>query len=241
MADQIAAINQQIMGSFSGVSGMNIMNVVGWIFFVIILIGLGFWGFLWYKDKRMFNKKATVLEIVGINYVPTAKDVMKVVKLGTGGFEILFFKKLKIYRIGYGGRVGKSDYYFFIGKDGYWYNGMLSADIHAIDKNKGLIPIVTTNPAMRSQYTSLEKQIDILHSEKKGFMDKYGMWVLGAGFILVIGVFFWLIAKELAPALNSVASISDKQGILIDHLDTLLNNMKLVQINNTGSGLIPIH
>jgi len=236
MADAITAVNQKIMGVFTGAGSINWMSILGWIFFVIILVAAGFAGYMWYKNKRIFNKKCTILEIVGVNYVPVMTDMAKVVKIGTGGFEILFFKKLKIYRIGYGGRVGKSDYYFFIGKDGYWYNGMLSADIHAIDKNKGLIPIVTTNPAMRSQYTSLEKQIDVLHSEKKGFMEKYGM---GAGFVIVIGVFFLLIAKELSPVMGQMASISEKQGYLVQHLDTIISNLN-IGAQNISTGLVPV-
>jgi len=236
MADEITNINNQIVSS---ITNQNWGNIIGWIVFVLVLAGAGILGYLWWNNKRIFNKKATVLEVVGINYVPTFTDMMKIVKIGTGGFEILYFKKLKCYRIGYGGRVGKRDYYFFIGKDGYWYNGMLSADINSIDKNGGLIPIVTTNPNMRGQYTSLEKQIDTLHSEKKTFMEKYGMWVLASGFILIIGVFAWLIFREMSPLMNSVAGVTDKQLLITDKLDMLISRLAPA-INSTSNGLIPV-
>ena len=74
-------------------------------------------------------------------------------------------------------RVGKSDYYFFIMPDGYWYNAMLGSNMYTIDKQNGLIPIVTTNPTMRTQYTALEKQMDSLHQSKGKFWEKYGGWV----------------------------------------------------------------
>lgn len=236
-ASQVTQINNQIMSS---VTSVNVLNIIGWIAFAIILIGLSFWGYLVWRDKRLFSKKITVLEIVGINYVPTYADLAKVVKIGTGGFEILYLKKLGCYRIGYGGRVGKDSYYFFVGKDGYWYNGMLSADIYSINEHKGMVPIVTTNPAMRSQYTSLEKQIDTLHSEKKGFMEKYGMWVMGAGFILVIGVFFWLIAKEISPLVGQIGGISDKQVELMEQINILLNNANHLNQTVGNSGLISV-
>lgn len=235
MADEITAINNKII---STVTSVDFMNIIGWLFFFLILIGGGIYGYIIWNNKRLFNKKATILEIVGTNYVPSMTDMMKVVKIGTGGFEILYFKKLKCYRIGYGGRVGKRDYYFFINKDGYWYNGMLSCDINTIDKNGGLIPVVTTNPNMRGQYTSLEKQIDTLHSEKKGFMEKYGMWVLGAGFIMIIGVFAWLIFREMSPIMSSASMVTDKQVQLLDRIDLLISHLGVVN-SSAGSGLVP--
>lgn len=235
-ADVVTNVNSQIMGA---VTSVNVMNTIGWIVFAVVIIGAAFFGIMAYNNNRQYKKKITVLEVVGINYVPTFADKAKVVKIGTGGFEILFLKKLKCYRIGYGGRVGKDTYYFFVGKDGYWYNGMLSADIYQIDKHKGFIPIVTTNPAMRAQYTSLEKQIDSLHAEKKSFMDKYGGWMMGIGFVLVIGVFFWLIAKEASPMFGSISSISDKQAIMLDKINILLQNVNYVN-QSASSGLIHV-
>lgn len=233
MADTITQVNNQIVAA---ISGIQFRNAIGWIIFAIILIGCGVFAWFWYTNKKTFSKKITILEIVGINYVPTMTDKAKVVKIGSGGFEILYLQKLKIYRIAYGGRVGKDTYYFFVGKDGYWYNGMLSADMYAIDQHKGLIPIVTTNPSMRSQYTSLEKQIDTLHADKKGFMDKYGAWVFSIGFVIIVGVFAWLIFREMSPIMSSIAEIAKRQADLTTRIDVILSHLNL---NSTSSGLVP--
>ena len=229
--------NQQIM---SGIANIPWMSVLGWIVFFAILIGGGFFAYIAWNNKKIFNKKVTAFEIVGINYVPSIRDAAKVVKLGSGGFEILYLQKQKIFRISYGGRVGKSDYYFFINHDGYWYNGMLSANIYAIDKLGGLIPIVTTNPNMRAQYTSLEKQIDSMHAEKKTFMDKYGMWVVGGGFFLGLGIVAWLIFQQVAPILSQIGVIQDKLATVVDKIAQLLTRAGEATVAPAASsGLVP--
>jgi len=229
--DVITSTNDKLLGALKS---PNMFNTIGWILAILLLIGGLVWLYFYYMNKKQYNKKITAFEIVGNNFVPAFSDQAKVVKIGTGGFEILYLKKLKTWKIAYGGRVGKDTYYFFIWKDGYWYNSMLSADMNAIDKNGGLIPIVTTNPSMRAQYTSLEKQIDALHSEKKSFMDKYGSWVWSLGFIIVIGVLAWLIYKEIGPVTGNLATAADKLGMAIDKLNVCSQPV------STNTGLIPV-
>ena len=219
--DVIGNVNSKIMGAFTNI---NILNAIGWLVFGIIIIGACFWGYIVYANKRKFNKVVTAFEIVNGFWQPTIRDKAKVVKLGSGGFEILYLQKQKTWKIAYGGRVGKDSYYFFIMPAGYWYNGMLYAGVHSIDKNGGLVSITTTNPLMRGQYTALEKQIDSLVGDKKSFMDKYGAWVMGIGFVLVAGVMLWLNYKEYASAMTSLNGIVDKIGSLIDKLNVLTTN-----------------
>lgn len=229
MADTVGTINAKIAGYFTGAG---ILKFIGWIFFIIILVAGCWFAYIVWRNRRIFNKKITVFDIVGINFVPALRDVAKVVKIGSGGFEILYLKKLKIYRIAYGGRVGKDTYYFFILPDGYWYNGMLSADMMAIDKRGGLVPVVTTNPAMRSQYTSLEKQIDSLHKAKTSFMEKYGAWVMGISFVLIAGVMLWMNYREFSNAMNGFTG-------LVDRIVTASQNLNNC-VTPAPSGLVPI-
>lgn len=227
----VAATNQKLI---SGITNLNLMNILGWGLFLVIIIGGSVYGYIIWRNRRIFNKKITVFDIVGINFVPSLRDVAKTVKIGTGGFEILFLKKLKIFRIAYGGKVGKDTYYFFILPDGYWFNGMLSADMMMINKNGGLIPVVTTNPTMRSQYTSLEKQIDSLQQSKATFMEKYGAWVMGIAFVMIAGVFLWLNYREFSQVSGSMSGLVDKIANLVDKVAALQGG----SANNNG--LIPL-
>jgi hypothetical protein len=226
----VSDTNAKIIGS---VSSVNLMKVLGWIFFIIIVIAICTYAYIIWNNKRIYKRKITAFDIVGINFVPAIRDVAKPVKIGSGGFEILYLKKLKIYKIAYGGKVGKDTYYFFIMPDGYWYNGMLSANIMAIDKNGGLIQVVTTNPTMRSQYTSLEKQIDILHEHKQSVWDKYGSWILSIGFVVISGVMLWLSYKEFRGTMDSLAGVVASVGDLVDKIATL-------QGGATPTGLVKV-
>lgn len=227
----VTSVNQNIVNS---ITSINYMQVIGWIIFIILVIAGGFYAYIIWKNKKIFKKKITAFDIVGVNFVPAARDLAKAVKIGSGGFEILYLKKLKVYKIAYGGRVGTDTYYFFILSDGYWYNGMLSANIMAIDKNGGLVQVMTTNPTMRSQYTSLEKQIDILHSNKISVWEKYGSWILAIGFVLVAGIMLFLNYREYVNAMNSLGGLVSNIGELIDRVAAMQGG------TGTPTGLIPI-
>lgn len=233
-SDPVSGLNQKLVSSITGVK---FMNIIGWIVFAVIIIVLVWFGALWWKNKKLFRKKITAFEIIGINFEPSIRDIAKTVKLGSGGFEILYLRKMKTWKLGYGGRVGRDTYYFFIMPDGYWYNGMLSANMHLIDKYGGLVPIVTTNPSMRSQYTSLEKQIEQLHQNKEKFWDKYGHIIIYAGLIMLSGFFLWLNYREYATAMSNQGAMVDGFSKLVDKLNTLTTN---IQGGGTAnSGLVP--
>jgi len=235
-ADAVQDTNQKIAGLVKGISGRTILNVLGWIAFILVT-GAGMWWVSgYYKNKKIFNKRITAFEDIGGFYEPTIRDTAKVVKLGKGGFEILYLKKLKTWKIGYGGRVGRNDYYFYIMPDGYWYNGRQKAGVNILDKNNGLVPIVTTNPLMRGQYTSLEKQIDSLHGEKVKFWDKYGSWVLSMSFVLIAGVMLWLSYREYAIVSGKLSGAIENMGIILDKLGNLAGN---IQSNISNQGLVP--
>lgn len=241
MVDVITQTNEKIFGGAANAIGnINWLHFGGWVIFIILAVGAGLFAFIYYRDKKVFTKLITAFDIVGIYFTPAFNDVAKVVKLGSGGFEILYLKKLKTWKLAYGGKIGTNRYYFFIMPDGYWYNGMLSANMHSIDKNGGLIPIVTTNPNMRANYTALEKQIDSLHKDKKGFMEQYGQWVFGITYIAVMGIFFWLVAREVGPVLNNMGAIADRQGLILDKLAQFAGNLNCQAPGAAQTGLVAV-
>ena len=232
MADAVSQVNQKILSS---ITSINWGRTVGWILFILVICGGGIWAYIYQKNKKVFNKGIVAFDSVGEYFEPSIRDRAKVVKLGKGGFEILYLQKQKTWKIAYGGKTGKSDYYFFILPDGYWHNGKLSAKVSYLDKEGGLVSVVTTNPLMRSQYTSLEKQIDSLTGQKAGFWDKYGGWVMSIAFVLIAGVLMWLIFREFSTAMGSLTSMNDKMAQLLDKVITISDNMGTA---TTNGGLI---
>lgn len=227
--DAITNVNQGLM---NWITNFKWLNTIGWLLVAVLIIGGATWYSIHVINKRKFNRKITAFSIVGTYFKPTVRDTARIVKLGKGGFEVLYLRKLKIYRLAFGGTVGERDYYFFITPDGYWHNGMISAELLMVDKLKGLIPAITTNPSMRSQYTALETQIDALHENKKSFMDKWGSWVFSLAFLLIAGVLLWLMFGKYLEITNVQASIMEKAGQLLDKANGVANPQ--------NNGLIPV-
>lgn len=235
MAD-ITSINQGLInkvtsvGTLKGIGYGAIWLLVGFV----VIAGAGWWAFA-YLEKKKFSRVIKVYEIVNGYFVHTYSDLAKTVKIGKGGFEVLYLKKLKTWKLAHGARSGKNEYNFYIMPDGYWYPGQIKASIHSINDNGGLIPVVTTNPAMRSQYTSLEKQIDTLHAEKKSFWKEYGPWILGAVYIAIIGIFSWLSYREIGQFLGSGTNLANQMNQLAENMNRLAVNLN----GASPSGLVP--
>lgn len=236
MAESNAALLSATSKVTGALGGINWMTILGWVLFIAICVGGGWFAYSYWKNKKIFSKRVTAFEIISGEWSPCVRDSAKVIKIGKGGFEILFLKKSKAWKIAYGGRVGKNDYYFFIMPDGYWYNGTMLANINKIDDTGGLIPITTTNPLMRGQYTALEKQIDTLHSEKVSFWEKHGSFVMSIAFILIAGVLLWLMFKEWRGALGQLSGYHAGLENVLDKLAALAGN---IQGTPVATGLIP--
>lgn len=212
------AVNLDPTKLVGNINGKAIINGVGWLIAGVIVIGCIAWFTYWYYTRKQWNKTITRFEIVGDRYEPIFRDKAKIVKIGKGGFEVLYYKKAKVYRIAFGERIGKNHYYMFMAPDGYEYNGYLGKQI----TTDGRIPIITTNPSMRAQYTALEKYIDLLHGNKPGFWDKYGNWVLTIGFVVIIGAFAYLFFQQYQNIIKQVPELLKNSADLIDKINKLL-------------------
>lgn len=223
MADLITQTNQKIFG---GISLGGIANFGLWLIAGIIAIAGGFGVWWYYYQRKQWNNLINDFEEIGFQFKHTRSDVAKKVKLGSGGFEVLYLRKAKTYRLAFGSRMDEKKYYFFIGKDGYPYNSVLASGVRYINELGGLIPVVTANPAMRAQYTALEKQIDALHQDKKSFWDSNKTWIIPLIFVLISGMMLWLIAGKVIDAMNVNAGLTDRISTLVDRVNNLLENSK---------------
>lgn len=238
MADAVSDVNAKIAGYFTSFDSSSILTWVGWFIFAVICIAGIWWVINIYNNRKIYSKTITAHSNIGGYWKASYKDTAKITKLGKSGFEILYLKKLKTWKIAYGGNFGDSHYDFYVMPDGYWYNSRQKADVLWMDKNGGLIPVVTTNPLMRGQYTALEKLIDSLHGEKQKFWDKYGNFIMSIAFVVIAGVFLWLNYKEFVTAMGQLGGFIDKLGQLVDKLNVLSSNLQTT--TNGGNGLIPV-
>lgn len=210
----LSEINSQI---FSSVNIKSIFNAVGVILVAIVILAIAGVYFWWWWNKKQFNKRTTDFELISGHYEPIHRDKAKTIKLGRNGFEILWLQKAKSFRFAFGGRVGKLDYYFFKSEDGYWHNGLLEGRI----TEDGRVPIKTTNPLMRASYTALENDIERLTGEKKSWLKENAHLFVLAGFIIIVGVFAYLLFGKFQDISGSLSGAIDKIGTVVDALNKL--------------------
>jgi len=232
VGDTVSSINQKI---FSSISFSGTAKIIGWVAFAVLLIGGCAYAWYAWREKKLWNKIVIIKTIVNDRFVKAGNDVAKVIKLGKGGFEILYLKGAKTWKIAHiSSKVDPNTYEFYIMPDGYWYTAYISANMKQITKEGGLISVITTNPSMRSQYTSLEKQIDSLHLDKKGFWETNKVWMIPLTYTLVIGVTAWLIFKDFPSLFNSMAQLTDKVTILVQNVclapPQYINNTSLTPV-----------
>lgn len=235
MVPDLSNINGKVATSISSVGAAvtkgAFINAVGYLLLGLVVVGCVIWGIYWWGNKRKFNRIIVAHEIINGYFDETFRDLARPVRLGKGGFEIIYLKKLKTWKLAHGARSGRNRYKMYIMPDGYWYPGQIQANIYQIDKSGGLIPVVTTNPSMRSQYTALEKQIDQIHGEKTSFWKEYAPWILGAVYISIIGIFSWLSYREIGQFLGSGSVLADKMVALADAMNKLAINLNSAQPN----------
>lgn len=201
-------------------------NVVILVFIVTVVLAI-FSGVLIFMMVRFmkFNKRIIILEDVAgsDDLEPVGKDRAMSVKVGTGGLEVLYLKKRKVYRGSYGKRMGKNTYYFAIGSDGYWYNVTLGS----LNKGMEKVAIRPTKVNMRYQNESLSEIIEKRYNQE-GFWQKYGQVVISVIFIAFITIMSYFLFDAFRDAAGTVeraaqitGQVADKLGEVVGGLDSL--------------------
>jgi len=183
-----------------------LLYLVG-VFILLIILGV----VLFFVIRHMkFNKRISIYEDVEghDNLESVGKDRAMLVKVGVGGTELLYLKKRKVYRGAYGKRMGKNDYFFVIGSDGYWYNSTLGS----LKEGMNTIKINPTNVNMRYQNESLQELIKQRY-DKPNWWAQYGQILVNIAFFMIVAVMFWLYFeafRDTAPAMiQSAEALKD--------------------------------
>jgi len=214
--------------SIGGITGGAITTIAAiFIFAIVIAIAI----YLIYQ-ARIYNKKIIVFEnISGQGYQPTIKDKARTVKIGEEGFQVLYLRRLKVFRTAYGRKMGKNTYWFAVGQDGYWYNIVLGD----IDAKMGMLDIEPVDRDVRGFHTAVGKNIRERYRKQK-FMEKYGMIMIGglALFVVLIGIYFLLdkvanISEGAAQAVEAAAKLQDSSRAIISSLDNICTGGRGIQ------------
>lgn len=208
---------------------------IEWAILVIILFHFFVAGsviiFVMMSRMRWPLKIMIMQNVAGAGYRFIKEDRARSVAFGDGGEQIIFLRRWKKYRVGYGKRVGLNTLLFIIAEDGYWYN----VDPEDFDKKLLKLGFRVVDRDMRFSNSSIRKGIDLSYGVKT-FFEKYGVPITIGMLILAMcvqGGFsffnaskqakiaesnkgaaeqFKIAAETQASALQSIANILDQAG-----------------------------
>lgn len=191
----------------------------------------------WYVIFRMrWNFVVTIMQNVPpFGTIPVGNDRARLIKFGDGGEEIFFLRKRKMYRSGYGKRIGQNKICWTIGSDGYWYNTTFGD----IDKKLMEIGVNPTERDMRMGNTVLRKGIENRYNDKT-FFEKWGA-AISIGLIIV---------AILAQAAGTFINHNKEKEIAATNLQVANTNKEVLEaskgilttvatVRDGGTGLVP--
>jgi hypothetical protein len=182
-------------------------------------------------DYKTYNRKVLIFENDGVGYFHlTGKDKARIIKIGAGGEELLWLKKRKVYRTAYGKKMGKNEYWFVVGQDGYWYNSILGD----FDAKMGMLDIEPIDRDMRLFHVAVRKNVEDRYRKIK-FMDKYGTFIFSLGLLLVFFVGMYFIVDQIGNLMEQAIGVAQTSQNAIEPMKEAL--ARVDQICSGGSGL----
>lgn len=195
---------------------------------VFISIAIGIWIFM---TNKKFKYKIILFEnIGGQGYKVAYKDRARLIKIGDGGEEILYLRKLKSYRAAYGRKMNKNEYWFAVGQDGYWYNFLLGD----LDAKMNMLDIEPIDRDMRYMHVAIRKNITERY-RKVGFMEKYGVMVFSGIFIIAMIIALWLMLDQIGELIEQAATATSAGAKTLEVVTNAL--ARVDSICSGGSGI----
>lgn len=222
MATSIAGIDLGFNLPTFSTSGVGFWITVIAILVVFVLgIALGVWIYL---QKKKFNIQIRDFEnISGQGYQLVGRNVATLLKIGDGGEEVLLLKKGKTFRSAYGKKMGKNEYWFAKGQDGYWYNVTLGD----LDTKMGMLDIEPIDRDMRYMHVAIRKNIADRY-KKENKLDKYLPVIISFIIVVIMLVGGWFLISKIGDliheangAIASVKPVADALSGAISKLDAI--------------------
>jgi len=221
------------MPSFGGGGGLG-LGSINWVLILSIFLFFVIGAIVIFilLDRKKFNKKIILFEnISGQGYQLVARDRARLVKIGDGGEEILFLKKLKVFRTAYGKKMGKNTYWFAKGQDGYWYNIVIGD----LDAKMGMLDIEPIDRDMRYMHVAIRKNIQDRY-QKQNFMEKYGTIMMNGIFLLIMIIGIGILVSKLSATAETINLGMESAKTVIESTNQILNSLS--NVCNGGSNII---
>ena len=221
------------------------IDVSGWLssswIYVFIIAIIGFFliaGICILLFYMTYNKKVVVFEnISGAGYQRVLKSRARLVKLGSGGEEILKTLFGGQYVSAYGRKMGRNTYWYCKGQDGYWYNITLGD----LDTKLAMLDIEPVDRDVRMFHVSVDRLSHQTYG-KQNFLEKYGIHIMLFAFLVIMLIGFWIIAGKINEGLSAstqAAPMMKETAELLNSMAVKLDNIQRGFASSGGSGLEP--
>jgi len=190
---------------------------------VIIIIGIAVVVWYYIQKKTYFIQIRDFENISGQGFQLVGRNTARLIKIGDGGEELLMLKKGKSYRTAYGKKMGKNEYWFCKGQDGYWYNVVLGD----LDAKMGMLDIEPIDRDMRYMHVAIRKNIQDRY-KSKDTISKYLPIVISFVFLVIILIALWFMMGKAGDMINAATTtvkaaqpIAEALNNAVSKLDTI--------------------
>jgi len=150
-----------------------------------------------------YSRKIILFEnISGRGYQPTIKTRARVLRIGRSGQELLKTLIGGLYFSAYGRKMGRNTYWYAKGQDGYYYNILLGD----LDAKFRILDIELVDRDVRMFHLGIDKVAQQDYSERKGFVEKYGIHILIFIFLCIFLVGLYLIAGKINEGMTALSN-----------------------------------
>lgn len=188
------------------------------VILVMIFVGIGIWIYI---QKKTYNVQIRDFEnISGQGYQLVARNTAKIIKIGDGGEELLLLKRGKSYRTAYGKKMGKNEYWFAKGQDGYWYNVVLGD----LDAKMGMLDIEPIDRDMRYMHVAIRKNIQDRY-KKEDKLGKYGPIIISFIFVVIMIIATWLLISKVGDLMQVGVQVVQSAKPVADSLTNAVSKL----------------
>lgn len=223
----------QSVGGFIKVPSISGSSVLGFfayiIAFMLFLIIVGV--IIYFVIQRVkFKYKVIVFERINGQFQPTKKDRGMFMKHGRAGDQVFYLKKMKRYLPNPSYQTGKNTFWFWLRED----QELINFSPGDYDEQARELGARFLDKEMRYARTSLQETFKERYI-KPSFFATYGQMIVNIAAFAIIGVFLFLIVRELVGAIGAVEGLVNAAKEVNQASRDLLVSMD--NICGSGSGI----
>ena len=187
--------------------------------------------------KKTYSKKIIIFEnIAGRGYQPTVKTTARIIKLETGGMEVLKTLAGGLILNAYGKKMGLNTYWFAKGPDGYYYNILLGD----LDAKMGMLDIEPVDRDVRMFHAGVDKLRESTY-HKKSWIEEHSSQLLMFAFLIALVLGIWFIVGKIGDVTKPLVEVAKTNQAVLQALEGITKTLGNIQSNGEASGgLIPV-